>query len=53
VSRLGKGESLRDERLDLLLSEEVEEGDQIPAKPLRLQPLERLDAAPRIEVMSP
>ena len=44
VSRLGKRKSLRDERLDLLLLQEVEQGDQILSKLGRLQPFERLDA---------
>ncbi len=44
VSRLGKRKALRDERLDLLLSKEVEQGDQILPKQSRLQPFERLDA---------
>ena len=44
VSCLGKRKSLRDERLDLLLLKEVEQGDQILPKQSRLQPFERLDA---------
>src|SRR5215475_14303157 len=44
ASRLGKRKTLRDERLDLLLLKEAEQGDQILAKQSRLQPFERLDA---------
>src|SRR2546425_2823822 len=44
VSCLGKRKLLRDERLDLLLLKEVEQGDQILSKPCRSQPFERLDA---------
>ena len=44
VSCLGKGQSLRDQRLDLLLLKEVEQGDQILSKPCRSQPFEPLDA---------
>jgi hypothetical protein len=44
ASRLGKRKSLRDERLDLLLSKEVEQGHQILSKPCRSQPFEPLDA---------
>lgn len=35
---------MRDERLDLLLLKEAEQGDQILPKQSRLQPFERLDA---------
>ena len=41
---LGKGESLRDQRLDLFLLQEVKEGDQILSKQCRSQPFEPLDA---------
>src|SRR5262249_519069 len=44
LARLGQGKSLRYERLDLLLFEEVKQGGQILSKPFRLQPFERLDA---------
>jgi len=44
VSCLDKRKSLRDERLDLLLSKEVEQGDQILSKQFRFQPFEGLDA---------
>ena len=44
VPCLGKGESLRDQRLDLLLVQEAEQGDQILSKEFRFQPFERLDA---------
>src|SRR2546425_12602233 len=44
VSCLGKRKSLRDERLDLLLLKEVEQGDQILSKQCRSQPFEPLDA---------
>src|SRR5512134_1357883 len=44
VSGLGKRKSLRDERLDLLLLKEVEQGDQILSKQCRFQPFEPLDA---------
>ena len=39
-----KRTSLRDERLDLLLLQEVQQGDQILSKPCRSQPFEPLDA---------
>jgi hypothetical protein len=38
-----QAESLCDERLDLLLAQELEQGGQILSKPLRLEPFERLD----------
>ena len=41
---LGKGESLRDQRLDLFLLKEVKEGEQILSKQCRSQPFEPLDA---------
>jgi hypothetical protein len=44
ASCLGKRKPLRDERLDLLLLKEVEQGNQILPKLSRLQPFERLDA---------
>ena len=44
LSCLGKRKSLRDERLDLLLLKEVEQGDQILSKQCRFQPFEPLDA---------
>ena len=44
VSRLGKRESLRDQRLDLLLLKEVKQRDQILSKQCRFQPFEPLDA---------
>jgi hypothetical protein len=44
ASCLGKRKALRDERLDLLLLKEVEQGGQILSELSRLQPLERLDA---------
>jgi hypothetical protein len=44
MSCLGKRESLRDERLNLLLLKEVKQGDQILSKEFRFQPFERLDA---------
>jgi hypothetical protein len=44
ASCLGKRKSLRDERLDLSLLKEVEQGDQILAKQGGLQPFEPLDA---------
>jgi hypothetical protein len=39
-----KWKSLCDERFDLLLAQEVEQGDQVLTKQSRLQPFERLDA---------
>ena len=44
LSCLDQWKSLRDERLDLLLLKEVEQGDQILSKPRRSQPFEPLDA---------
>jgi len=44
LSCLGKGESPRDERLDLLLVQKVEQGDRILSKHRRLQAFEPLDA---------
>jgi hypothetical protein len=44
VSCLGKRKSLRDERLDPLLSKEVQQGDPILPEQVRLQAFERLDA---------
>src|SRR5262249_53510726 len=44
ASCLGKGKSLRDQRLDLFLLKEAEQGDQILPKQSRPQPFERLDA---------
>src|SRR5205823_12138556 len=44
VSCLGKRKSPRDDRLDLLLLKEVDQGDQILSKPYRFQPFEPLDA---------
>src|SRR5262245_51430509 len=44
LSCLGKGKSLRDQRLDLLLLKEVEQGNQIRPKPCRSQPLQPLNA---------
>src|SRR5262249_28680908 len=44
VSCLDKRKSLRDERPDLLLLKEVEQGDQVLSKPFRFPPFERLDA---------
>ena len=44
LSCLGKRKSLRDERLDLLLFEQVKQGDQILSKQCRFQPFKRLDA---------
>ncbi len=44
VSCLGKRKSLRDQRFDLPLLKEVEEGDQILSKQHRSQPFEPLDA---------
>ena len=44
VSGLGKRKSLRDERRDPLLLEQVEEGDEILSKPCRSQTFEPLDA---------
>jgi hypothetical protein len=44
ASRLGKRNSLCDERPDLPLLQEVEQGDQILSKQTRSQPLEPLDA---------
>src|SRR5215831_1793833 len=44
VSCLGKRHSLRDERLDLVLLQEVEQGEQILSKPCRSEPLQPLDA---------
>jgi hypothetical protein len=45
-ARLGLGErkSLGDQRLDLSLVKEVEEGDQVLSKERRSQPFEPLDA---------
>src|SRR5262245_24000050 len=40
----GQRESSRDQRLDLPLIKEIEQGAQILSKPGRLQPLEPLDA---------
>ena len=42
--RLGKSETVRDQRLDLLLSKEVEQDDQILSKPCWSQPFKPLDA---------
>jgi len=44
ASCLGNGKSLRDQRLDLFLLKEVQEGGQILSKQRRFQPFERLDA---------
>ena len=44
VPCLGQGKSLRDEGLDLLPVQEVEQGDQILSKLCRPQPFEPLDA---------
>jgi hypothetical protein len=44
VSCLGKRKSLRDDRLDLLLFQQVKQGDQILSKQCRSQPLKPLDA---------
>ena len=44
VSCLRKRKSLRDERLDLLLLKEIEQGDQILSEHCRFQPFECLDA---------
>src|SRR5262245_60790108 len=44
ASCLGKGKALRDERLDLSLLKEAEQGEQILPKQSRLQPFERLNA---------
>ncbi len=44
ASCLGKGKALRDQRLDLLLLKEIQQGGQILSKPRRSQPFERLDA---------
>ena len=44
ASCLGKGKSLRDERLYLLLLKEFKQGDPILSKQVRFQPFERLDA---------
>ena len=44
ASGLGKRKSPRHEWLDLLLPQEFEQGEQILAKPCRLQPFEPLDA---------
>src|SRR5262249_47248908 len=44
VSCLDKRKSLRDERPDLLLLKEVEQGDQVLSKPCRFPSFERLDA---------
>jgi hypothetical protein len=41
LSCLGKRKSLRDQRLDLLLLKEVEQGDQILSKQCRLQLVRR------------
>ena len=41
---LGEGEPLRDERLDLLLLEQVEQRGQVLPEQRGLQPLEPLDA---------
>jgi len=44
VPRLGKGKPVRDEWFDLLLSQKVEQGDQILSKPCGFQSCEHLDA---------
>ena len=44
VPRVGEGKPPRDERLDLLLLEQVQQGDQILLKPFRFEAFERLDA---------
>jgi hypothetical protein len=44
LSRLGQGEAPGDERLDLLLLKEVEQGAQISSAECRFQPFEPLDA---------
>jgi hypothetical protein len=44
MSGLGKRQALRDERLNLSLVQEVEQGTQILAKPGRSQPFEPLNA---------
>src|SRR5688572_18454743 len=44
LSCLDKRKSLRDERLDLLLLKEFEQGDPILSKQVRFQPFKRLDA---------
>ena len=44
LSCLGKRKSLRDERLDLFLLKEVQQGNQILSKQCRFKPFERLDA---------
>jgi len=44
TSGLGKGKSLRDQRLDPFLLKEVKEGDQILSKQCRSEPFEPLDA---------
>jgi hypothetical protein len=42
--RVSKRKSLRDERLNLLLLEEIEQRNKVFPKPSRLQPFQRLDA---------
>ena len=44
LPRLGEGKSPRDERLDPVLLEEVEQDSQILSKPFGFDPFERLDA---------
>ena len=44
LSRLGKRKCPRDQGLDLLLLEEIEQRNQVLPKPCRFQPLEPLDA---------
>jgi hypothetical protein len=44
TSCLGKGKSLRNQRLDLFLLKEIKEGDQILSKQCRSQPFEPLGA---------
>src|SRR5215831_18081806 len=44
LSRLGERELLGDERRDLLLFEQVQQGDQVLSEQIGLEPLERLDA---------
>ena len=44
LPRLGKWETLRDQRLELLLLKEVEQDEQILSKPCWSQPFKPLDA---------
>ena len=44
LPRLGKRETVRDQRLELLLLKEIKQDEQILSKPFRSQPFKPLDA---------